>query len=299
MSARSLARGIIEACLVRGGIARAARQARAGDVAILSYHNIVAPADAGYGDASLHLPLPQFLAQVEALSRTHDFIDLDDVGKPHAGRRIRAVITFDDAYRGAVQLALPELIRRGIPAVVFVAPGLLQARSTWWDQLAAADRLTGSQRNHALVNMAGRGEAITAHAFSGGQIPDLPPSYGIASIHELLAGCGSEIAIGSHSWGHEYLPALDESELRRNLEQARAWVAANAPRPCNWLALPYGGGNAEVSRTALDVGHAGVLRIEGGLCGTRFNPGAVPRINVPSGMSERGLVLRASGVIDR
>jgi hypothetical protein len=33
-------------------------------------------------------------------------------------------------------LGIPELVRRGLPATVFVAPALLDQRAFWWDRLA-------------------------------------------------------------------------------------------------------------------------------------------------------------------
>src|SRR5690606_40922240 len=99
----------------------------------------VPPEDAGQGDTSLHLPLPRFIQQIERVARTHEIVDLETT-LSGPGHRPRAVLTFDDAYRGAVTLALPELRKRGLPATVFVAPALL-GQSTKIGRASCRDRL--------------------------------------------------------------------------------------------------------------------------------------------------------------
>jgi peptidoglycan/xylan/chitin deacetylase (PgdA/CDA1 family) len=293
---RTAIRGALETVLTTSGVAALARRIRAGRVAILAYHNVVSDAEAARGDSSLHLPLRTFLDQLERLLRTHDVVDLDELHSRPPGHRPRAVITFDDAYRGAITLALPELVRRGLPAVVFVAPGLLGTTSTWWDELGEAGRLSPTVREDALTNLAGRATSVRKR-HSGDRSPGLPTSYGLATLEELRAHCGAGIRVGSHSWSHEYLPALPEMELRENLARTIGWLESYDGPTSGWLALPYGGGSETVSRAALAAGHAGVLRISGGLWEPTRDRSRVPRINVPAGVSLRGLELRASGLL--
>ncbi|MEX0906884.1 MAG: polysaccharide deacetylase family protein, partial [Gemmatimonadota bacterium] len=199
----------------------------------------------------------------------------------NAGRRPRAAITFDDAYRGAVTLALPELIARGLPATVFAAPAMLGARGTWWDELAEAGLLTDAVRDAALRDHAGRGAEILRAVARDAEPPSLPESYGIASAAELARACGNAIRVGSHSWSHEYLPALSDAELKDNLARTLEWVGRFDGRTSRCLALPYGGGSPELGRIALRAGHTTVLRIEGGLWKRNAALAWVPRINVP------------------
>jgi peptidoglycan/xylan/chitin deacetylase (PgdA/CDA1 family) len=251
------------------------------------------------GDSSLHLPLPAFIRQVEHIARTHDVVTLDDALASSPGsrthRRPRAVLTFDDAYRGAVTLALPELERRGLPATVFVAPALLGTTSTWWDDLGAAGILTDSVRNESLHQHAGRADDVR-RAFLTGVPRLLPSSFGIATEQELRAGTGAGITIGSHSWAHEHLPSLAEDELTQNLRRTLQWLEASGMDCTRWLSLPYGATSDQVERSAIEVGHTGVLLVSGGRMPARTSGPRVPRINIPAGMSTRGLELRLSGL---
>lgn len=298
MQLRAALRTSIEAAATLTGLTAAARLLASHRVAILAYHNVIEPSATGRGDASLHLPLPAFLRQVERLARTHDVVPLDEAVRPRRSGRPRAVLTFDDAYRGAVTLALPQLARRGLPATVFVAPGLLGAASTWWDELGAAGRLSDTRRDEALHAHGGRTGAVRAALLRNTAVPRLPDTFGIATAAELHEHCRNGVTLGSHSWSHEHLPSLTERELRDNLSRTLAWLHASGLLWSPWLSLPYGAGSDLVERVALEVGHAGVLRVDGGLAGTG-GPTRLPRVNVPAGLSVRGLELRASGLVWR
>ncbi len=209
---------------------------------------------------------------------------------------IRATVTFDDAYRGAVNLALPELRKRGIPATVFVCPGLLDEAGLWWDETAEAGRLTPAVRARAMHEHRGELDAVREWAFGREPPPALPHNFGVASEAELLDQVRDGIAVGGHAWAHACLPSLESTALRVDLGRTLEWLRSSPGPTVPWLALPYGEGTPEVAAAALDAGYDGVLEIRGGLCAFPADPAAIPRINVPAGMSSRGLVLRASGV---
>ncbi len=297
---RATLRRTLEVLATGAGLTALARRAARSHIAVLAYHNVVTREDAARGDASLHLPLPRFIEQIDRLSQTHDVVDLETAVTGQPGERPRAVITFDDAYRGAVRLALPELTRRRLPAIVFVSPALLGTPGTWWDELAEAGLLSSTQRDSALAHHAGRGDAVRAAAFGERSVPQLPHSYGIASLDELQAHCGDHIQVGSHTWAHEYLPALAPADLQQSLTHSLEWLHGSGISAVPWLALPYGGGSPEIGRTALTLGYQGVLRISGGLWRkSEIGRAQVPRINVPAALSVGGLELRTSGLLAR
>ena len=295
---RRALRTLLESVATRSGLAAVSRRRFRDRVAIVAYHNVVPDPMAGRGDASLHLPLSRFLRQVDRLTRTHDIVDLREIDTAirTPSSRPGAIITFDDAYRGAVTLAFPELARRGIPAVVFVSPGILGARSTWWDELAERGLLSPELRTRALREFHGSGPAIRAAFTSESERISLPESYGIATRKELLEHIGPGISVGSHAWEHEHLPSLDPTTLDRSLDRSLTWVRELDGACCGWLALPYGAGDRQLGRHALELGYEGVLRIDGGLWRPEPNRSFVPRINVPAGLTPRGLEIRASGL---
>lgn len=294
--ARDAIRFAVEAFSTSSGLTALARRLNRRTVTILAYHNVVRDEDANRGDSSLHLPLSVFRSHLDQLVETHEVVDLDAAATAPTGARPRAVITFDDAYRGAVTLGLAEIHARRLPAVVFASPTLMGEEATWWDQMGEAGILSIQRRSHALESLRGARDAVRAWAFPTQPPPRLPAAYGIATREELETHCGSTVSVGSHTWAHDYVPALDDSALRENLTRALSWVRGLRCRSSTWLALPFGAGSAGASRTALSVGHAGVLAISGGLWQPPGNAGSVPRVNIPSRTSPRGFEMRASGL---
>jgi hypothetical protein len=171
---RFLKRGA-ELALVRSGLAGAWQRASGRDVVVLAYHNVVPSVDSPVGDSSLHLPLSSFSAQIDVLCTTHSVVPLRDLmGAGRGEGKPLAAITFDDAYRGALELGLQELLRRGLPATVFVAPGLLGCEGFWWDRVASPDsgEVAPEFRGSALRDLGGRQDAVLEKASSLGLLQD-------------------------------------------------------------------------------------------------------------------------------
>src|SRR5690606_8872381 len=102
-----------EYLLARHGPARWALRGAGRRPLILAYHNIVPDGIARCGEGSLHLSRTAFTEQLDHLVSTHEIVALDALWErrdPGGGRPL-AVITFDDAYRGAVTLGVAELAR--------------------------------------------------------------------------------------------------------------------------------------------------------------------------------------------
>ena len=270
----------------------------AGRSLILAYHNVVLDGEAGRGDRSLHLPFSRFRRQldlIQAHCQVSPLRDLLDNRPATEGPRI--AITLDDAYCGAVELAIPELERRGLPSTLFVAPGLLGARSMWWDEVAdKSEGLSDAQRLELLERQAGRGADILAGIKS---VPSaLPTSYGCASEEQVRALVGqSQIVLGAHSWSHPNLARLDPRSLSDELCRPLEWLRSAGSPSLALLAYPYGLSSPAVEVAAEAAGYSGGLLVEGGWLTGREQRWRIPRFNVPAGLSEDGFILRLSGML--
>lgn len=291
-----------EALLVAAGVARAGEWRRRDRTAILSYHNIVPDGESVTGDASLHLPQRVFRDHLETLQDHYQIVSLERLADRPVGGSPRVAITFDDAYAGAVSAGVDELASRGLPATLFVSAGMLDRRSFWWDRLAGPDGVVASDRRaYVLWELAGDDEAVRSWMGAEGLVDaDLADHARSATVAELdTATSRAAITLGAHGWGHLNFAALDDERLAREMERpARALEGRyDAYRP--WVAFPYGLMSESVEAASARTYRFG-FRIEGGLATPRrigARPCSVPRINVPAGLSARGLRLRVAGVI--
>jgi peptidoglycan/xylan/chitin deacetylase (PgdA/CDA1 family) len=177
-----------------------------GDVLVLCYHAV-----SETWPAALAIEPERLDAQVGALVargyRGATFTEA--VTKRSPGRTL--AVTFDDGFHSVLDLAAPILARHGLPATVFVAT-----------------EHVGPER---LLDW-----PVLDHWVSGPHESELAAM----SWDELghLASTGWEI--GSHTCSHPYLPTLDDSALRRELERSKAECSDRLGTPCESLAYPFG-----------------------------------------------------------
>lgn len=301
MSLRSVAKGAVERGATSLGAAKLAERANRRAFAILSYHNVVPDGEPVAGDSSLHLPASAFRAHLDELESRYEIVALERVVEPADGDAPRVAITFDDAYAGAVEAGVGELARRGLPATIFVPAGMLGRRTFWWDRLAdETGRIPADRRKHVLRELAGADEAVRGWMAAEGIAEQALPEHATtATADELarVAGAGT-MTLGAHGWGHLNLVALDGAALEEELTRPAETLRRDHPSYRPWLAYPYGSTSAAVEAAARDH-YVFAFRIDGGL--TRAGdperrPGSLPRINVPAGLSHRGLRLRVAGM---
>jgi peptidoglycan/xylan/chitin deacetylase (PgdA/CDA1 family) len=174
---------------------------------ILGYHRVVADFEDGAREAipAMLTSRAMFEAQLDWIGRRYRFVSLEELGAgPARGGRRLAAVTFDDGYRDVYEEALPILLRKGIPAAVFVVTDLVGSRA-----LQVHDRLY----------------LLLRRAFAGWPEPG-------RALRALLA----ELAIpgvcpeGSADWSgpHRALVHLLRSLSRHDVERIAAALEARA-----------------------------------------------------------------------
>lgn len=293
---RHAAKQICEAVLVR---AIGDPQRMAGRSLILAYHNVVPAGLPLAGDLSLHLSIDAFATQLDLLEEHCDVRPLDAVLEGgHFSSRPTVALTFDDAYRGAVELALPEVARRGLPATLFVAPGLLGAASFWWDELAPVGRgLPDSLRRRALDEWRGDGHTIRKALEGDRNRPAMPPWFSCVTQAEIDALRSMRgLTLGAHSWDHLNLSRLSGQELDVQLGRPLDWLRHSGAPRVNAIAYPYGLRSTEVEARAASAGYTAGLLVSGGWwTPLHMDRWRIPRLNVPAGLSKHGFLLRLCG----
>ena len=131
-------------------------------------------------------------------------------------------ITFDDGYANVLEAALPELLRRGFGASVFVISGRLGGVNDW-----------DEGPDWALL--------------TAGQVGD-------------LAAAGIEI--GSHSATHVRLAGVGGDQLAAEVSGSRESLAGLLGAPVRGFAYPYGSMDAAARRAVRGAGYDYACAVE-------------------------------------
>ncbi len=293
----------VERMLRYGGAARIGHRRQAGRSLILAYHNILPTGEAAGGDRSLHLPQSDFAGQLDLLQQLAEVVPLADLlfAPAPGGKRPLVAITFDDAYTGALTAGLAELRARSLPATVFVTPAFVGQGGFWWDEVVppGANGLTDALRLRALEEWQGKDAVIRKQLTqAGGRVVEGAPACRCtdeAGLRMALEFPG--LTLGAHTWSHPNLSTLPDAELGPELARPREWLSRFGERVLPVLTYPYGRAGARVEREAEAAGYRAALRVDGGwLPPTRGSLFALPRLNIPAGLTADGFALRLGGL---
>jgi peptidoglycan/xylan/chitin deacetylase (PgdA/CDA1 family) len=265
------------------GVPAVARLRDAG--VILCYHNVVPDAWRGPGDPGLHCRFSRFVAQIAWLRRHYDVVSLAELAERMERKRsLRglAALTFDDAYDGVFQLAVPVLRGLGVPATVFVVVDAADERAPfWWDRLAPA---LEAHRGEWIQQYAGDGRRILAAHGNGRSAGQGPPPRAAcwATIRTALK---DGVTIGAHTISHRMLPALEDRELFSELGRGRGLIAERLGVVPEFFAYPYGGWDDRVRDAVRASGYRGAVTLDPGVNGPHADRWALRRMNIPAGIS--------------
>jgi peptidoglycan/xylan/chitin deacetylase (PgdA/CDA1 family) len=291
---RAHAKRAFEHAMIALGADRAALDRRRGHALVLAYHNVVRDGSVA-GDRSLHVSVGRFREHIDALAAVCDVVSLAAVLASEPRSRPMVAITFDDAYLGALTHGLDVLAERGIPSTVFVAPERLGG-AFWWDALSGASGMTESVRATALARYAGEDARVRAWAAETGIIAHTPPAdYFAASVAQLDAAMArhDRLTLASHTWSHPNLSALEPPALGDEFRRPLDWLRERYSGVPAWVAYPYGLSSSRVRDAARTSGYEAGFLVSGGWMPRKdADPFALPRLNIPAGLSTPGFKLR-------
>lgn len=200
---------------------RALRQMYGIRLPVLLYHNI-APLQTATIPVASTISARQFELQVRWLAkwgysaiRPSEWIAWCRGGKPLPSKPV--LLTFDDAYAGVAEYALPVLRRYGFSAAVFVVTRRIGGTNEW-------DRSEGWPGTNRLM-----------------------------SSEQITEWAGKGIEFGAHSRTHPDLTMLSESELTDEVAGSSQDLAALLGRRIGCFAYPFGPYNAAVTECTANV----------------------------------------------
>jgi peptidoglycan/xylan/chitin deacetylase (PgdA/CDA1 family) len=253
---------------------------------VLNYHRVGDARESMLDPDLFSASAEAFEQHVEDLARHADVITLDGVPAALRARRGRRVlVTFDDGYRDAFEVAFPVLRRAGVHAAFFIVTGFLDApRMSWWDELAwmgagaeataAYKRLGDGETEPFLDRMGertGRGRAPAA--------TDIWLTWEMA---REMRDAG--MSFGGHSVSHPVLSRLPAERQREEIRGCAERLEAELGVVMRAFSYPVGAPDAFDATTMRLVREAGcevAFAFAGGYARPgRTEPLAIPRMSV-------------------
>lgn len=215
-------------------------------------------------------------------------------------------ITFDDGWRDNADYAAPELLRRGLPATIFVVSERVGTLGAFWpDEVGARMAgLSGRERrrlarqlgavgsgdpSEALIeHLKGLPDAARREALDGlRQETEVPPTRSpeLLDWDDLSRLARGAIDVEAHGATHAILSGLPPSDLERELRSALSTLRRHGHGHHRLLAYPNGSHDAEVRRVARESGYRAAVTTERGLAHARRDPMAIPRVAVHDDVS--------------
>ena len=288
---------------------------------MLAYHRVADPMSDPF---ELSVTARQFEQHLELLTELGQVLPIEELSeaieKGGPGDALFA-LTFDDGYADNLHTAKPILERRGMPATVFLATGLLDGTPFWWDQIAqlVLDGETSSGRISVEVDGTahqwtfedgnrqtiftelwellrplehGRRQEIVAAVCSqlGCQPPDRDRSLFAEDVAELAKG--DVVTIGAHTVTHPMLSRLTDEQALAEIAESKHWLDARLDHPVTAFSYPYGDYGPREVELVRRAGFASAFSIAGGPVGAGCDALEVPRVVVghwDAGELERSL----------
>ena len=210
-------------------------------IRILAYH--------GVPDSDL------FRSHCNYLSKNYSMVGMYDVSRYLVGDPVddRACwVTFDDGDQTVVDVALPILGDFGIPATMFINPGVVDSFAPLWWQIVseAAENLievTGRRVTNDLIQElkampdSDRRRIVSDVAKALELQLGRPPRRRQLNVQDLKAWTASGHTIGNHTWDHPLLNFCSKEDQVRQIEEAHTWILSQLGSPP--VAFSYPNGN--------------------------------------------------------
>jgi peptidoglycan/xylan/chitin deacetylase (PgdA/CDA1 family) len=224
-------------------------------LAVLAYHEIRDP--------------ERFTVQLDHVRRVTNPVTLGSVVRAAAGGPglpPRAVLlTFDDGHRDVLEVAMPMLRERGLPAAAFVVAGLVGTDTPhWWTEVKELVQGGGNARHVEGLTPDDTVRALkrVSDDVRLGTIADLQRSSGqrarpVAQLtaDDLRALESAGVAVGNHSLSHPCLSRCHDEKIRNELERSHEIFTAELGHEPEAFAYPDGDRDERVTNAVEHIGY--------------------------------------------
>jgi peptidoglycan/xylan/chitin deacetylase (PgdA/CDA1 family) len=168
------------------------------------------------------------------------------------------------------------LERAGVPATVFVCPGLVAGGQPLWGRMVEAAgeagigaevggrHLTGLALKRALKGVPDRERRTVLALLAEAGAPPPAPPWALTEA-DLRRWLDAGMEIGNHTWDHPCLDQCDPDEQRAQLVQAHEWLVALLGRHPRLFAYPNGDHTPYAESVLEELGYEVGLLFDHGL----------------------------------
>lgn len=282
-------------------------------VLVLTYHRF------SRGQEASKVSAADFEAHLQYLSRHNNVLPLADaVAFIRTGRslpRNSTVITIDDGYRDAYEIALPKLRKFDFPATLYAITDFIDQKCWLWtdkmryvmgqtgekeititfdsdDQLKvdlandAVRQETASRINARLKRLPNdkKQEKISDIAQQlGVDLPSVPPDeFGAMTWEQAREMDAENVSIESHTVTHPILTNVTQSDLDFEMRASKTRLEENLGRRVNHFCYPNGTYDENVRRAAHGAGYESAVTTDYGFNDRRTDPLLMNRIDAQS-----------------
>jgi len=252
---------------------------RFGKLQILLYHRVLAEPDPL---RPWEIDKTQFEVQIQILSRYYKVLSLSDaMTKLYQGRlpAQSVCISFDDGYEDNVSIAMPILLKYGVPATFFIATGFLNGHLMWNDKIIESIR----QYNQNILDLThlGLGYYLTktvtqkSQAIQGilNKVKHKPAAERDSIVQEIIAKSNANfkplmmdskgvvslsqagMEIGAHTVTHPILKNLEQNTAKLEIAQSKKTLENILQKRVSYFAYPNGYPGRDY-----DVNHSQMLK---------------------------------------
>jgi len=255
-------------------------------VLILTYHRFSRGVDASKVSAA------DFDSHLEYLSLHNNVLPLAEaVDRLKSGKELPAnatVITIDDGYSDAYEIAFPKLKKYGFPATVYAITDFVDQKIWLWTDLM---RYVLANTVHTEVSLDfGSGERVQASLTDDAKrletanrvnerlkklrneqkdekiaeiarqlyvdLPNVPPpEFAVITWDQARETDADGVNIGSHTVTHPILPNVGQTDLDFELRTAKTRIEEQLGRSVDHFCYPNGSLNDNVRRAAKNAGY--------------------------------------------
>lgn len=287
-------------------------RANRGNLCVLMYHRFSRAADEHKISAA------EFTAHLDYLKKNHRVLSLSEAIKylkdderlpPNA-----AVITIDDGYADAYEIAFPLLKKFDLPATLYAVTDFLDGKIWLWTDLmryvlletkddfvqltfANDDKIeaqlasevqkmeTASRINSRLKKLPNEEKDLKIKEIAESlkvQIPDVPTDdFAPISWAQARAMDAGKLSVESHTVTHPILTNINENELAYELQISKTRLESQLNREVKNFCYPNGNLNAAVQTAVENAGYASAVTTNYGFNEKKTDQFALRRIDAP------------------